>query len=131
MKTLITALVGQRKNVGVVAALLTAGAVAGWAMSATFATITAAVEDLPAFEISDMKKLPLEEFKRGLIGSYVVTRSGCGQFDQGPNRDLDDEHQSGWFPLRQVLAAHRPGFQRHRSLEEDLVRQAAHPDIIT
>jgi hypothetical protein len=61
----------------------------------------------------------------------VVTRSGCGQFDQGPNRDLDDEHQSGWFPLRQVLAAHRPGFQRHRSLEEDLVRQAAHPDIIT
>jgi hypothetical protein len=73
MKTLITALVGQRKNVGVVAALLTAGAVAGWAMSATFATITAAVEDLPAFEISDMKKLPLEGFKRGLIGSYVVT----------------------------------------------------------
>jgi hypothetical protein len=73
MKTLITALVGQRKNVGVVAALLTAGAVAGWAMSATFATITAAVEDLPAFEISDMKKLPLEEFKRGLIGAYAVT----------------------------------------------------------
>jgi hypothetical protein len=73
MKTLITALVAQRKNVGVVAALLTAGAVAGWAMSATFATITAAVEDLPAFEISDMKKLPLEEFKRGLIGAYAVT----------------------------------------------------------
>ena len=73
MKTLITALVGQRKNVGVVAALLTAGAVAGWAMSATFATITTTVEGLPAFEISDMKKLPLEEFKRGLIGSYVVS----------------------------------------------------------
>ena len=73
MKTLITALVGQRKNVGIVAALLTAGAVAGWAMSATFATITATVEGLPAFEISDMKKLPLEEFKRGLIGSYVVS----------------------------------------------------------
>jgi hypothetical protein len=141
MKTLITALVGQRKNVGVVAALLTAGAVAGWAMSATFATITAAVEDLPAFEISDMKKLPLEEFKRGLIGSYAVTGTdpsgepyvgggvldialapSGGQFDQGPNRDLDDEHQSGWFPLRQVLAAQGPRFQRHRSLEEDLVR---------
>ena len=73
MKTFITALVGQRKNVGIVAALLTAGAVAGWAMSATFATITATVEGLPAFEISDMKKLPLEEFKRGLIGSYVVS----------------------------------------------------------
>jgi hypothetical protein len=67
MKTLITALVGQRKNIGIVAALLTAGAVAGWAMSATYATITGAVEDLPAFEISDMKKLPLEELKLGLI----------------------------------------------------------------
>ena len=73
MKTLITALVGPRKNVVVVAALLTAGAVAGWALSATFATITAAVEDLPAFEISDMKKLPLKELRLGLIGSYVVT----------------------------------------------------------
>jgi hypothetical protein len=79
MKTLITALVGQRKNVAVVAALLTAGAVAGWAMSATFATIPAAVEDLPASEISDMKKkLPLEEFKLGLIGSYVVTGTDPG-----------------------------------------------------
>ena len=76
MKTLITALVGQRKNVGIVAALLTAGAVAEWAMSATFATITATVEDLPAFEIGDMKNLPLEEFKLGLIGSYVVTGTG-------------------------------------------------------
>ena len=44
-----------------------AGAVAGWAMSATFATITAAVEDLPAFEISDMKKLPLEESNEALL----------------------------------------------------------------
>ena len=81
MKTLITALVGQRKNVGVaVTALLTAGFVAGWAVSATFATITAAVEDLSAFEIlskSDVQK-PLEEFKLGLIGSYVVTGTGPG-----------------------------------------------------
>ena len=77
MKTLITALVGQRKNVGVVvAALLAAGAVAGWAMSATFATITAAVDDLSACDATssgDMKKLPLDEFRLGLIGSYVVT----------------------------------------------------------
>jgi hypothetical protein len=29
-------------------------------------------------------------------------RSGCGQFDQGPNRDLDDEHQSGWLPVVMV-----------------------------
>jgi hypothetical protein len=78
MKTLITALVEQRKNIGIVAALLTAGAVAGWAMSASYATITAAVEDLPAFEISDMKKLPLEELKLGLIGSYVVTGTDPG-----------------------------------------------------
>ena len=78
MKTLITALVGQRKNIGIVAALLTAGAVAGWAMSATYATITGAVEDLSAFEISDMKKLPLEELKLGLIGSYVVTGTDPG-----------------------------------------------------
>ena len=77
MKTLITALAGQRKNVGVVvAALLAAGAVAGWAMSATFATITAAVDDLSACDATssgDMKKLPLDEFRLGLIGSYVVT----------------------------------------------------------
>ena len=73
MKTLITALAGQRKNVGVVvAALLAAGAVAGWAMSATFATI----DDLSAFEATssgDMKKLPVDKFRLGLIGSYVVT----------------------------------------------------------
>jgi hypothetical protein len=78
MKTLITALVGQRKNVGVVVALLTAGAVAGWAMSAKFATITVAVEDLSAFEISEMKEPPLEELKLGLIGSYVVTGTDPG-----------------------------------------------------
>lgn len=78
MKTLITALVRQRKNVGVVVALLTAGAVAGWAMSAEFATITVAVEDLPGFEISDMKEPLLEELKLGLIGSYVVTGTNSG-----------------------------------------------------
>jgi hypothetical protein len=33
---------------------------------------------LPAFEISDMKKLPLEELKLGLIGSYVVTGTDPG-----------------------------------------------------
>ena len=82
MKTLITALVGQRRNVGVVvAALLTAGAVAGWAASATFATIISPIEDLPAFETTgkgDVKKLPLDEFKLGLIGSYVVTGTDPG-----------------------------------------------------
>ena len=74
MKALFTALVAQRKDAGVmVAALVAAGAVGGWALSTTFAHVTASVQALPPFEISDMKQLPLEEFKRGLIGSYVVT----------------------------------------------------------
>jgi hypothetical protein len=81
MNALITALVGQRKNVGIVAALLTAGAVAGWAMSATVARITASAEDPSAFEITrrnDTKNLPLKEFKLSLLGSYVVTGTDAG-----------------------------------------------------
>ena len=77
MKTLITALVGQRKNAGVIAvALLAAGAVGGWSISKVFATNAAAVEDLSPFEImrkSGIKTLPLEESKLGLVGSYKVT----------------------------------------------------------
>jgi len=64
MKALIGTLMGQLKNVRVmVAALLTAGAIGGWATSTMFTANAAAVE----------KKLPLEEAKPGLIGSYVVT----------------------------------------------------------
>jgi hypothetical protein len=77
MKTLITALIGQRKNVLViVAALLTAGAVGGWAISTMFTTNAAAVEGLSPFEImhkNDMRKLSIDELKPGLIGSYAVT----------------------------------------------------------
>jgi hypothetical protein len=77
MKTLITALIGQRKNVRViVAALLAAGAVGGWAISTMFTTNAAAVEGLSTFEImrkNDMKKLPFEASKPGLIGSYAVS----------------------------------------------------------
>jgi hypothetical protein len=70
MKTLIRALIGQRKNVRViVAALLTAGAVGGWATSTMFAATPAAVEGLSPFD----RNLSLEELKPGLIGSYVVT----------------------------------------------------------
>jgi hypothetical protein len=66
MKTLTTALIGQRKNIRViVAALLTAGAVGGWATSTMFAANPAAVEGL--------RKLSVDELKPGLIGSYVVT----------------------------------------------------------
>lgn len=82
MKALITALAGQRRNVGVVvAALLTAGAVGGWAISTTFATTTAVVEDLSACGTTrknGTRNLPLEEFKLGLIGSYVVTGTDAG-----------------------------------------------------
>jgi hypothetical protein len=69
MKTLIAALVGQRKNPRVVAAaLLAAGAIGGWAMSTT---ITA---NATAFRIeAPREKLPLEASKPSLIGSYVVT----------------------------------------------------------
>jgi hypothetical protein len=84
MKTLVSALVGQRRNVAVaIAALLTAGAVGGWAMLTTFSTATAttAVEDLSAFGTirkNDTNNLALEEFKLGLIGSYVVTGTDAG-----------------------------------------------------
>jgi hypothetical protein len=80
MKALITALAGQRSNVSVVAAaLLITGAVGGWAIS-TFATTTA-FEDLSAFGTTrkdDTRNVALEEFKLGLIGSYVVTGTDAG-----------------------------------------------------
>jgi hypothetical protein len=77
MTTLVTALIGQRKTVRVVlAALLTAGAVGGWATSTMFVASPAVVGGLSPFDTmskSDMSKLSLEELKSGLIGSYVVT----------------------------------------------------------
>ena len=75
MKTLITALMGQRRNLRVIAAaLLTAGAVGGWAMSAMVSVSAAAFEGASRFDIrkADAKKQP-EGTKAGLIGSYVVT----------------------------------------------------------
>jgi hypothetical protein len=76
MITPITALVGQRKNAGViVVALLAAGAV-GWSLSKVSATNAAAVENSSPFEAmrkSGMKTLPPEESKLGLVGSYKVT----------------------------------------------------------
>jgi hypothetical protein len=77
MKTLITALVGQRRNGSViVAALLTVGALVGWSASTTIGTIAGTAQDSSAFETprkNHPKNLPLEETKAGLIGSYVVT----------------------------------------------------------
>lgn len=66
----------------IVAALLTAGAVGGWAVSTTLTTSAVAVEELSAFETlreNASKDLPVtkesshEELKHSLIGSYRVT----------------------------------------------------------
>jgi hypothetical protein len=66
MRTLINALIRERKNAGLlVAALLTAGAIGGWAISTTF------VSNASAFV--QEKTLPLNEAKLRLVGSYVVT----------------------------------------------------------
>jgi hypothetical protein len=63
-ETFITASNGQRKNIRtLVVALLTAGAVGGWATSMMFATNAAAVQDV---------KATFEGLKPILIGSYVV-----------------------------------------------------------
>ena len=76
MKNFIKGLLGQRRNGRVtVAALLTAGAVAGWALSAFFTANATAREDLSGIDVmvqADLKK-PAEELKPSLIGSYVVT----------------------------------------------------------
>jgi hypothetical protein len=77
MKTLITALVAQRKNHRVMAAaLLTAGAFGGWTTSAMFTPNAIAFEGSSRLEMTrenDSKKLGLEASKPGLIGSYEVT----------------------------------------------------------
>jgi hypothetical protein len=66
----------------IVAALLTAGGVGGWAVSTTLTTSAVAVEELSAFEtprenattgMPATKESPHEELKHSLIGSYRVT----------------------------------------------------------
>jgi hypothetical protein len=72
MKTLMSAL-GQHKSV-IAAALLVAGAAGGWAMSTTLVTNADAVE--AALDIkrgNDVRRLPFEEVKMSLVGSYQVT----------------------------------------------------------
>jgi hypothetical protein len=75
MKLLPTALIEQGKNTRVVmAALLTAGAFGGWAVSATLAPGATALEGLSRLEMSrksDMQSL--DEAKPSLVGSYVVS----------------------------------------------------------
>jgi hypothetical protein len=69
MKLLPKALIEQGKNTRVViGALLTAGALGGWALSATFAPGAAALESLS--RKTDMQSV--DEAKPSLVGSYVV-----------------------------------------------------------
>jgi hypothetical protein len=70
MKLLPKALIEQGKNTRVViGALLTAGALGGWALSATFAPGAAALESLS--RKTDMQSV--DEAKPSLVGSYVVS----------------------------------------------------------
>jgi hypothetical protein len=76
MKTPTKMLIAQRRNVRLIAvALLTAGAVGGWAISAMVSVSAAAVEGVSRLDVrkTDAKKLPPDDAKPGLIGSYVVT----------------------------------------------------------
>lgn len=70
MQRLITRLLGQRSNPRVIAAaLLTAGAVTGWALSAIFTANAIAHERVSQAELNK----PGEELKPTLVGSYEVT----------------------------------------------------------
>jgi hypothetical protein len=77
MKTLITALRGQCRNVRLIAAAaLTAGAAAGWAISAMAPSVHAAtLEGASHFDArqADTNRMRPEEVKSRLTGSYVVT----------------------------------------------------------
>jgi hypothetical protein len=70
MKLTPKALIGQgRNNRVVIGALLTAAAIGGWAISATFTPSAAAVEGLS--RRNDIS--PFEEAKPSLVGSYMVS----------------------------------------------------------
>jgi hypothetical protein len=77
MKTLMTALVGLRKNFHVAAAALLAfGAVGGWAVSATLAAKATALDDPSRLGVGrevDEHTLAFKARQPTLIGSYVVT----------------------------------------------------------
>jgi hypothetical protein len=69
MKTLITTLKSQCRNVRIMAAaLLTAGALGGWAMSAMVSASAAAFEGASRFDVHKA-----DATKPALIGSYTVT----------------------------------------------------------
>jgi len=77
MNALCTALVRLRKNARVtVAALLAAGAVGGWAMSAMISAKAATFDSSIQLDIArknDAKDAAPEDAKLTLVGSYVVT----------------------------------------------------------
>jgi hypothetical protein len=75
MQTPIKLLIVQCRNVRVItAALLTTGAVGGWAISTMVSVSAAAVEGASRLDVhkAHAKTLPPDDAKPGLIGSYVV-----------------------------------------------------------
>src|SRR3954463_13333275 len=75
MKILPTALIGQGKNTRVVmAALLTAGAIGGWALSAMLTPGAAAFDGFSRLDLSRKSDIQsFDEPKPSLVGSYVVS----------------------------------------------------------
>jgi hypothetical protein len=75
MKLLPKALIEQGKNTRVViGALLTAGALGGWALSATLAPGAAALEGLSRLDMSHKSDMQaVDEAKPSLVGSYMVS----------------------------------------------------------
>jgi hypothetical protein len=77
MKTVTTALAGLRKNFRVAApAVLAAGAIVGWAISATLTAKATALDNTSRLGVgreADAHKPALKASQPALIGSYVVT----------------------------------------------------------
>jgi hypothetical protein len=66
------ATINRHKNAGIlVASLLAAGALGGWGISATF--VESANADAALRREAGIAKLPIEQAKAALVGSYTVT----------------------------------------------------------
>jgi hypothetical protein len=74
MKLLPKALVGQGNPRVALAALLTAGTIGGWVISAICTPGAAALEGLSRLDVSRKSDVPsMDEAKPSLVGSYVVS----------------------------------------------------------
>ena len=91
MKLIPKTLNGQGKNTRVtMAALLTAGAIGGWCISAMFTPVAAALEGFSRLDVSrksDMQSF--DEAKPSLVGSYVVSGTDADGRPYGGNGIVD------------------------------------------